>query len=140
MNTVLSYPIPAYQNLPIQANYYQPSQFVISGVDLGYTTTITTILNMNYVVGQECRLIIPPTFGCRQLNGQTGFVLYIPAANQVVLSIDSSKNVDPYSPSNATTQAQILAIGDVNTGQINANGPKNETTFVPGSFINISPE
>ena len=95
---------------------------------------------MNYVVGQECRLIIPPTFGCRQLNNQTGFVLSLPAPDQVVLSIDSSKNVDPYTSSSATTVAQILAIGDVNTGPTNAQGNMVTSTLVPGSFQNISPE
>lgn len=138
--TVISYPIPPYQNLPINSNFYQPGQFFISGVTLGVTTTITTTANMNYVVGQEIRLLIPPTFGCRQLNNQTGFVISIPVANQVTVSIDSSKNVDAFTSSSATTQPQILAIGDVNLGQTNSNGLNNQTTYVPGAFINISPE
>jgi len=138
--TVISYPIPANQNEPIHAEYYLPTQFFISAITLGLTTIVTTTVNLNYVIGQEIRLIIPPTFGCRQLNGQTGFVISIPQTNQVEVSIDSSKNVDAFIASTATTQAQILAIGTINTGATNTQGDVNNTTFIPGSFINISPQ
>ncbi len=136
---VISYPIPPYQNLPINAQYYSPSRFVISAVTLGQTTTITTSVNHNYVIGQEIRLIIPPSFGCRQLNETSGFVLSIPSPTQVTVSINSLRNVDPYIASSATTVAQILAIGDVNTGVTNSQGRINNGTFIPGSFIDISP-
>lgn len=137
--TVISFPIPAYSNLPINAQYYEPNQFFISAVSLGTTTTVTTTVNLNFVVGQLVRLIIPPTFGCRQLNGVTGYVLSIPNPNQVVLSINSSQNVDAFTSSAATTQPQILPVGDVNTGTTNNSGRNNTGTFVPGAFINISP-
>lgn len=107
---------------------------------------MTTFLDMNYVVGQEIRLLIPPTFGCRQLNGLTGIILSI-LANQVTVSIDSSQNVDEYIASSDLVQsAQIVAIGDVNNGQISSTGEVilpnggNTNTQVPGAFINISPE
>lgn len=138
--TVVSYPIPAYQNLPIKENYYEPSRFVISGITLGNTTTITTSTDMNYVVGQEVRLLVPSSFGSYQLNNRTGFVVDITGADEFVVDIDSSRNVDPYISSDATTVAQVLAIGDVNLGYTNDQGNINNITFIPGSFINISPE
>lgn len=137
--SVISYPIPPFQNLPISADFYQPSQFFISAITLGITTTVTTTIDNNYVVGQEVRLIIPPTFGSRQLNGQSGIVIDIPNSNQVTVNIDSSKNVDAFILSSATTQAQILAIGDVNNGAISTNGPNISVVAPPGAFINISP-
>jgi hypothetical protein len=137
--TVISYPIPAYSNLPIEPQFYNPNQFFISGITLGPTTTVTATANMNYVIGQLVRLIIPPTFGCRQLNEVTGYVLSIPASNQVTLSINSSQNVDPFKSSTATTKPQILPVGDVNTGATNSSGRTNNGTFVPGAFINVSP-
>jgi hypothetical protein len=137
--SVISYPIPPYQNVPITAYYYQPSQFFISAIQLGMTTIVTTTVDLNYVIGQEVRLIIPPTFGCRQLNGKKGFVISIPALNQVELSIDSSTKVDAFILSSATTQAQILAVGDVNTGYSSSTGPNAPIVAIPGSFINISP-
>lgn len=136
----ISGPIALYNNLPIEPQYYAPWRFVISAVTLGLTTTVTMVIpaitTLNYVVGQLVRLIIPPTFGCRQLNEQTGYVIAVNLPNQVTLNINSL-NADPYIASSATTQAQILAVGDINTGAINMS--QATTTFIPGSFINISP-
>jgi hypothetical protein len=135
--TVISYPVPAYANVPIHAEYYEPNRFIISAISLGVTTTITTTTNINYVLGQQVRLIIPPTFGTRQLNERSGIVIDIPASNQVTLNIDS-QGMDTFVSSSATTKAQILAIGDYNSGQLNAN-VLNSNLNIPGSFINTSP-
>ena len=131
-------PIALYNNLPIEPQWYQPRSWFISTISLGATTTVTTTVNHDYVVGQQCRLIIPPESGCRQLNEQTGIVLSIPAVNQVILNINSSRDVDAFTVSSARTQPQILAIGDVNSGVTNL-GRTNNTTYIPGSFIDISP-
>jgi hypothetical protein len=139
-STVISYPIPPYQNVPINADYYQPSMFFISAITLGQQTTVTATTNLNYTIGQEVRLSIPPSFGCRQLNGQTGFVISLPNPDQVLLNIDSSTNVDPFILSSAPTQAQITAIGDVNTGYTSFTGPNIPLVSIPGAFINISPQ
>lgn len=132
-------PIPAYQNVPINPQYYKPSQFFISDVTLGPTTLVTTTANVNYILGNLCRLIIPQSFGCRELNEMIGLVIGLPAPNQVELAIDSSQNVSAFIASSAKTQPQILAIGDLNSGAINATGLQNQTTYIPGSFIDISP-
>lgn len=137
--TVISFPIPSYQNLPIDADFYQPSQFFISNITLGQSTTVTTTVNHNYVLGQECRLIIPSSNGCRQLNQLLGYVSSIPSPNQVVLNINSSRNVDPFTSGTGIEQPQILAIGDINNGQTNT-GRTNNLTYPPGAFINISPQ
>jgi hypothetical protein len=137
LNTVLSPPIPAYQNFPIQPQNYQPSRFVITAISRGITTTITTSVNHNYVVGQQVRTLIPPTFGTRQLNEQTSYVISIPSSNQVQLNINSN-GMDPFILSSATVVAQIVSVGDVNQGQINANGLMNQGLSPYGSFINIS--
>lgn len=137
--TVISFPIPPYSNVPINAEFYEPSQFFISAITLGNPTVITTTVNNNYVVGQLVRLIIPPTFGTRQLNEQTAYVVSIPASNQVAVSINSL-NYDSFISSSSTTQPQILAIGDINSGTTNNSGRSNTGTFIPGSFINISPQ
>lgn len=131
-------PVPPYSNLNINAQFYLPNRFIISAISLGATTTITTSVDHNYVIGQQVRLIIPPSFGSRQLNERQGVVLSIPASNQVVLNIDSSRNVDPFVVSSATTVAQILAIGDVNNGTTNVSGRSNTGTFIPGAFIDVS--
>lgn len=134
---VISYPIPPYQNLPIEPQFYQPSAFFISNVALGIMTTVTTSVDHNYVVGQLVRLLIPETYGSRGLNESQGYVVSIPASNQVLLNINSSNNVNPFVNSGQPTKPQILAIGDVNTGVTNT-GRSNNGTYIPGSFIDIS--
>ncbi len=137
---VVSYPIPLYANVPIHAEYYQPSRFVISAITLGYTTIITTSVAHNYVIGQQVRLIIPNNFGSYQLNEKQGYVLSIPSTTQVEISINSNANVDAFIlATNLINVAQILAIGDVNMGATNTNGLTNNITFISGSFIDISP-
>ncbi len=137
--TVISYPIPAFQNVPIQEQFYRPKQFIISNIALGTTTTITTSTNQDYYIGQEIRLIIPPSYGCIQLNQIKGFIISIPSSNQVIVNIDSSQNVDPFIAASLPNKPQIIPIGDINSGAINNSGLRNQKTFIDGSFINISP-
>jgi hypothetical protein len=134
-------PIALYSNVTITAQFYAPWRFVISNITLGATTVVTMTIpsttELNYVVGQLVRLIIPPTFGCRQLNEKTAYVIAVTLPDQVTLDLNSIGS-DPYIASAATTPAQILAIGDINTGPTNT-GRQNNQTYISGSFINISP-
>lgn len=140
--TVISYPIPPYQNVPITPQYYQPSAFVITNITLGWTTLVTTATDTNYVIGQQVRLVIPSNFGCQQLNGLSGYVISFPSPNICEININSSQNVQIFNLSAiATVQSpQILAIGDVNSGITSTTGPNIPLVTIPGAFINISPE
>ena len=60
VGTVVSNPTPPYSNPPINPQYFQPNAFVISNISFGQSTTVTTVLNNNFVIGQEIRLLIPP--------------------------------------------------------------------------------
>ena len=133
-------PIAPESNPPVDPQYYLPSRFVISAITLGHTTTITTSINHNYVVGQQIRLLVPVFYGSYQLNEQIGYVTSIPAANQVVTTVDSTNaNAFISSPTYGPTPPQIISIGDVQSGAINDSGLVNQGTYIPGSFINISP-
>jgi hypothetical protein len=133
-------PIAPENNPPINPQYYLPSAFNIAAIVNGPTTLLTTTVNHNYVVGQLVRLIISQLFGERQLNEQTAYVISIPAPNQVVLAIDSSSfDLFVANPTLETSQPEIVAVGDINTGAINSQGRMNNGTFIPGSFIDISP-
>lgn len=132
-------PIALYNNLPIQPQNFQPRRFVIENIEIGITTLVTTAVNHNYVIAQQVRLLIPQGWGCTQLNELDGFVIGIPAADQVIVDINSSQ-FNQFISITSPQQPQILAIGDVNTGDINANGRSPTATFIPGSFINISPQ
>ena len=134
---LLNGPIPPYSNIPIEPQNFQPSRFVITAVSLGLTTTITTAVNHNYIVSQECRLLIPFGYGCTQLNQLTGLVSSIPSPNQVVLTLNS-QNSNAFISASLSQQPQIVAIGSINTGAINANGINSTLSYVPGAFKNIS--
>ncbi len=138
MPPLLNGPQALYNNPPIEPQNFKPRRFVINSIVLGNTTLVTTIYDMDYVIGQECRLIIPQGYGCRQLNEVTGYVISIPSSTQVELDIDSHEG-DPFIAANLSQRPQILAIGDVNKGSINRHGPKHTHPFIPGSFRNISP-
>ncbi len=138
ISTTITFPTPPYSNPPIEPQFYQPSRFVISDITLGETTLVTTSIDHNYVIGQQVRFIIPPAYGTRGLNEQSGLVISIPALNQLIVDI-SSKFFDPFVAASTDQNPQIMAIGDVNSGYINANGRNFTGTFIPGSFIDISP-
>jgi len=131
-------PTPPYTNPPIQPYFFQPNQFFISAITMGQTTIVTTTVNLNYVIGQSCRLLIPQANGCSQLSGIQGVVISVPNPNQVELTIDSSF-INPFLTTTLTQQPQIVAIGDFNSGSINSNGLNSIFNYIPGSFINISP-
>ena len=133
-------PIAPENNPPINPQYYLPSAFNIASIVNGQTTLLTTTINHNYVVGQLVRTVISQLFGERQLNEQTSYVISIPSPNQVELGIDSSSfDLFVPNPTLSTSQPQIVAVGDVNSGPINSQGRSNNGTFIPGAFIDISP-
>lgn len=131
-------PTPPYNNLPIDIFNYQPRNFVISNVTLGLQTIVKTQVAGDFVIGQLVRLLIPKPFGCYQLNNLTAYIENIIDAFTYVLNLDSSLNVNQFISATAKNKPQIIPIGDTNSGFINANGPMFTTTYIPGSFLNIS--
>ena len=137
-------PIAPQRNPPIEPQYFQPSAFPISAISKGVSTTVTTLplfgVNNNYVIGQLVRFVIPSYYGISQLNQQVGYVVGLPALNQVEVNINTTQGYDAFipSPPYGPTPPQILAVGDVNSGGTNSSRSNNILT-TPGAFINISP-
>lgn len=135
-------PIPLYSNPNPNPQYYQPWKFNISAITKGLTTVVTltipAITTLNIVVGQLVRFIIPPTYGIRQLNEMQGYVILVTNPNQVTVGIDS-RFFDAYIASSQPTPAQLLPVGDINSGAINTTGAQSIKTFINGSFQNIGP-
>lgn len=133
-------PVPPENNPPINPQYYQPSVFYIANIELGPSTLVTTTVNHNYVVGQNTRLLIPFNYGAQSLNEQEALVTAIPMPNQALLALNSmGASAFNASPFYGPTPPQIMAIGDVNSGTINASGNSNMGTTINGAFIDISP-
>ena len=137
MSGVVSYPTPPYRNPPIQPYYYVPQVFIISAITLGAQTTVTTSIDNNYDIGQLVRLVIPASYGASQLNQQTGYVIGIPAANQVILNINSV-GYNTFNTSTNAQQPQLVPVGDINSGVVNNMGRINNQIFINGSFRDIS--
>ncbi len=119
---------------------YFPGVSFISGITLGNTTTIDTTDAHNFVVGQEVAFRIPSQWGTVELNSLPnipipgspiyGYVIAVTDYNTVVVNINSSAYT-PFvvNPTVASvpglSYAQIVAVGDVNTGgvQISSGSP-----------------
>jgi len=116
---------------------YFPGVTVISAITLGTTTTIDTTSAHNFVVGQEVAFRIPAgsgyNWGTTELNSLPntlvpgspvyGYVIAVTDYNTVIVNIDSSAftafNSNPTVASvPGLNWAQILAVGDVNTGGV----------------------
>lgn len=110
---------------------YFPGETVISAITLGTTTTIDTADAHNFKVGQEVAFRIPSAWGTVELNSLPntltpgspvyGYVIAVTDYNTVVVNIDSSamtaftSNVS-FAGTPGRSFAQIVAVGDVNTG------------------------
>lgn len=103
VNTVISPPIPAFQNPPIQPGFFKPRVFIISDISLGQTTTVTTTTDLNYVLGQLCRLLIPNGYGSRGLNEQLGYVITRPNDVAIFLAQDPADGTGTYTANLLTT-------------------------------------
>lgn len=118
---------------------YAPGVSVITSIDNGPTTTISTTDAHNMVVGQEVAIRIPTIKGAPTVWGPTqfnslpnstipgspiyGFVVSVTDYNTVVVNINSSNftafNVNlPMVNVPGATPAQLVAVGDVNTGGV----------------------
>jgi len=117
---------------------YFPGVAFIEAITLGTTTTIDTTCAHNFVVGQEVAFRIPSTWGTTQLNSLPntvipgspiyGYVIAVTDYNTFVVNIDSSAYTafvpnQTFAGFPGRTFAQVVAVGDVNTGgvQISAN-------------------
>lgn len=128
-----------YRNSPIRPENYKPRSRTITAITKGVQTLVTLQGDVDYVVGQQVRFLIPPVAKMRQLNEQTGFVVDIPSSNQVLININSIEFDDFVSSLTYNyTFPQLIPIGDANSGLLNPLGRIANTLVVPGSFQNIS--
>lgn len=110
---------------------YAPNLAYVSAITTGTTTTVTTTAPHNFVVGQEVAFRIPAIYGTTQLNslpnviipGQPryGFVTGVTSSTVFVVNINSTaytafNSNQPYASYPGQSFAQVVAVGDVNTG------------------------
>jgi hypothetical protein len=137
---LMSGPIAPENNPPIQPENFKPREFNIASITNGRTTLVETTTDHDYVIGQLVRLLISQLFNATQFNEQLAYVINIPSTTEITLLLDST-SFDLFIPNPTldTTQPQVVAVGDVNSGHINRHGPTRTKPWIPGSFRNISP-
>lgn len=133
---------------------YVPEDNVVSALTLGATTTVATTMYHNFEVGQEVAFRIPSFWGTIQLNSLPnvvipgspiyGYVVSITDNWTFVVNINSSAftafNTNQSNIPTNVTMAQVLSVGDVNTGGniITATSPLYPSPQFP-TFTNRVP-
>lgn len=127
-------PATAFVKKVLYPYLYQPGVAFISAITTGTTTTIDTTSAHNFVVGQEVAFRIPSVYGTTQLNSLPntqipgspiyGYVVSVTDYNTVVVNINSTgytafNSNQAFLAYQAGLQfAQIVAVGDINTGGV----------------------
>lgn len=130
-------PSGAYVRKVLYPFLYAPGVSFIEGLTLGSTTTVDTTTPHNLLAGQQVAFRIPDAFGTTELNSLPndtvpgrpayGYVQSVTDSTTVVVSIDSSNytafDTDlAFADVDGQNFAQIVAVGDVNTGGIAYSG------------------
>lgn len=112
---------------------YAPGVNIITAVTTGTTTTVDTTSAHNFVVGQEVAIRVPTLWGTTQLNSLPnttipgspiyGYVVSVTDYNTVIININSTgfttfNSNQTFASVPGLSYAQILAVGDVNTGGV----------------------
>ena len=101
---------------PLAFPIFQPAMRLITAIQRGAITTVTTSPNHQYVSGTIVRFHIYPANGMPQLNQMTGAIT-VTGVNTFTVPIDST-NFDPFvvpaMPTANNTEACVVPIGEVN--------------------------
>lgn len=115
---------------------YLPGDSIVSALTLASTTTVVTTAQHNMVVGQEVAFRIPSVWGPTQLNSLPdvvipgspiyGYVQSVTDAQTFVVNINSTGytafNANQAFASSGRTFAQVVPVGDVNSGGVVYSG------------------
>lgn len=93
---------------------FQPLRRLISSITRGNPTTVVTTFDHDYLDGEIVRLIVPDTYGMRQINKLSGTIT---VTNDTTFTIDiNSTNFDPFvAPANPKQCAQTIPFAEVNS-------------------------
>jgi len=130
-----------YRNVPIHTEYYNPQAAVISSITpVSQTaTTVVTATDNYYTVGTVVRFVIVKNVGMQELNQAQALVTSITSSTEFTVHADATTMTAFNSAGNTKQDSMVLPIGDINSGQINSSGRINNTLYINGSFINVSP-
>jgi hypothetical protein len=100
---------------------------------------VTTAVDHMFVIGNQVQFQMPPQWGMRQLNFRKGYVIGVPASNQVTVTIDALQ-FDPFitpsvSPPVVIDNPQIIPVGDQNSGSSSPGGIPMNPNIIPGGYF-----
>lgn len=143
---VISIPTSTSVEIDIVSKFFNtfvqsPFQYTITNASNASKCVLT--VTSSYIGSGSLK--ISDVSGMTELNGNI-YTVYAANTTSITLNVDSSF-FTPYTGGGIATiyptdsrVSQIMAIGDINSGQINSNGLNMEVTYIPGSYINISPQ
>lgn len=122
-------PAGAYVKRVYDPFLYAPGVCYVSSINTGSVTTVNTINASNFQIGQQVAFRMPSYWGCTQLNSSSnnaipgsplyGYVTSYITNLEFTVSINSS-NFSPFTNNPAYFPgfqwAEVVAVGDVNTG------------------------
>ena len=129
------------RNPPINPEYYSPNFATLQAVSSinQFQTQITTTEPNEFVVGQLVRFVLADNTGMAVLNEQTAYITALVDNENFIIAFNVV-GANPFFASRNVRQISfVIPVGDVTSGQINSSGRINNLTYMPGSFINISP-
>jgi hypothetical protein len=100
-------------------------------------TVITTTVPHGFVLGNLVGFSIPKEYGMTQLSGRKGYVLDLDETT-VTITINSIEfqpfMIPTVIPPKVIDPAQILPIGDANSGSSSPGGIPDPSLTIPGAF------
>ncbi len=142
-------PAGAYVKKVLYPFLYAPGVCFIEAITTGTTTTVVTTAAHSFVVGQEVAFRVPNEWGTTQLNSlpnnlipgspMYGYVVSVTNATTFVVNINSTgytaftTNQTVAAIKAGLSFAQVLAVGDINTGGVQISAGSN---LYPSPVVN----
>lgn len=116
------------------AGSYSPGNRLITAVTTGTSTVITMSVAHNFVVGQTVSFVVPSAFGMTQLDGISGNITAISAANNTItVDIDSQAFTAfafPATTAYPLTFAQVVPAGSQASIQTSAGSIATNVEYI----------
>ena len=143
---ILSLPTPNSVEVGINSVIADPfiAMPFVAGIS-GASNANPCVLTVNKIFPTGLSVTISGVVGMTQLNGNTYTIVKNYSNLNMAINVDStlfgiylSGGIATLT-TNPTTLPQIVAMGDISSGQINTSVSMSSGTLIPGSFQNISP-
>lgn len=102
--------------LALESPVYQPAMRIISAITNAFPAQVTTTFDHDYISGTIVRLVIPPGFGMRQVDGKKGSIV-VTSPTTFTIDLDTTffdTFVIPTTFPEDFQHAQVVPVGEEN--------------------------